>query len=186
MYNVKSLKKYKYVYIAVLVGFAILSLVLLQEINSLNSFYSFKQTSPLFSGVVASNSSLCAANKSTMILFYANNCQSCATEINAFANVTSRFAISGSVINGSFYSPYFCAYTFNITSYNVNSSSVMAPAGSAEVFTSLSDGKVPFVFFGGVYAEYYKIGGFSSESTAEQQLLKYTCMSINDIAPACQ
>ncbi len=186
MHSVKSLKKYKYVYIAVLVGFTILSFVLLYEIDSLNSFYSFKQTSPIASGVTVSNSSLCTANKSTMIFFYADNCQSCATELSAFTNVTSKFAISGSAANGTFYSSYFCAYAFNITAYNTNASDVMAPPGSESVFASLAQGKVPFVFIGGAYAQYYKIGGFDSEPTAEQQLLQYACMSINDVAPACQ
>ncbi len=188
MYNVKSLKKYKYVYIAVLVGFAILSLVLLQEINSLNAFQSWKPTSPLVSGVSPSNSTLCTANKSTMILFYGNNGQSSVNELNAFVNVTSRFAITGSAVNGTFYSPYFCAYTFNLTAYKINSSDISAPITSIDVFTSLDpSGNYPFVFIGGLYAEYYKIGGFpGGQPEAEQQLLQYICMSINDVAPACQ
>jgi hypothetical protein len=168
--------KYLLVYASILVLFTVIAVFLLLNINYFNNLYSFKQTN-------LNISSLCSQNKSTMIFYYSNGCSSCSLEYAAFRNVTSRF--EGEWISEDFYSPYFCAYDFNITLYNQNQSAVFAPVGAAGVFTTLADGKVPFVFFGGIYSQYYKIGGFSTNTSAEEQLLKYMCLSINNIAPVC-
>ncbi|MCL5009889.1 MAG: hypothetical protein M1433_02855 [Candidatus Parvarchaeota archaeon] len=176
MSRVKIAKRSVYVYSIVIAVFLGLSIYFIFEIYSVSNLYSFKQTFQNISG-------LCSINKSTVILFYGNNCPSCQTELNAFINVTSSFA--GSWLDGRYYGPYFCAYEFNITAYNENSSSVFAPAGSIQIFTSLSN-RIPMLFIGGLYAQYYKIGGFSSLAAAEQQILDYICMSINYVAPTCR
>ncbi len=177
MSRVKAARKYVLVYAIILVVFAAISAFLLLNINSLNNLYTFKQTALNMSG-------LCSQNKSTMIFYYGNSCPSCSTEYTAFVNVTSRF--EGFWTGGSFESPFFCAYKFNVTAYNQNQSAVFAPAGAAGIFDALAESKVPFVFLGGEHSQYYKIGGFSTLSDAEQQLLQYMCASINDIAPACK
>jgi hypothetical protein len=175
MNRVRIAKRLLYVYIAVIVVFAVLSVYLLIRVYSLDNLYSFKQTFQNISG-------LCSPNKSANILFYGNNCASCMSELSAFTNVTSAFG--GSWIGNKFYGPYFCAYKFNVSQYNIDPSSVQAPAGSIQLFSSLSD-RVPMVFIGGIYSQYYKIGGFTSIATAEQQLKTYICRSINDVAPTC-
>jgi hypothetical protein len=156
---------------------AVFSFLLFEEISSLNGVYSFKQTYVNVSG-------LCSQNKSTMIFFYGNNCPSCSLEYAAFRNATSEFI---GVWNGdSFLSPYFCAYDFNITAYNQNQSSIFAPVGAANIFESLSSGRIPFLFLGGLYTQYYKIGGFQDYTTAYQQIMNYICLSIKNVAPVCR
>lgn len=176
MFRLKGRKKIIAVYAALLIFLVGLSAYLFFDVSYLNSLHAFKQTD-------INISSLCSQNKSTMIFYYDNNCQSCSTEYSAFRNVTSEFA--GTWTNDSFFSPYFCAYDFNVTAYNKNATSVFAPYGAVDVYNSLSGGNVPFVFLGGEYTQYYKIGGFSTYADAKQQLLSYMCKSINNIAPVC-
>ena len=171
------LRRYAYIYALIIVILVVFSFLLFEDITSLNSTYSFKRT-------YVNTSGLCSQNKSVMVFFYGNNCPTCSLEYTAFRNATSAFA--GSWGGDSFFSPYFCAYDFNITAYNQNQSSVFAPTGVANVFESLSDGRIPFLFLGGIYAQYYKIGGFQDDTTAYQQIMNYICLSINDVAPVCR
>lgn len=175
MNRLKTAKKLLYIYVVIIVAFAGFSAYLLIRVYTLDNLYAFQPTLQDISG-------LCSQNESTMILFYGNNCASCQTELDAFTNVTSSFG--GSWIGGQFYGPYFCAYEFNITQYNLDPSSVVAPAGSIQLFSSLSN-RIPTVFLGGMHLQYYKIGGFISLTQAKQQLKTYICKSINDIAPSC-
>lgn len=176
MNRVKIARSSLYVIIIVIIVFAVFSAYLLYRIHSLDSFYSFKTTYQNISG-------LCTTNESTMILFYGSNCPSCQLEDSAFTNVTASF--NGSWLSqDQFRGLYFCAYKVNLTQYNADPSSLQAPAASVQIFAALST-RVPTVFIGGLYTQYYKIGGFTSASSAESQLLHYMCASINYVAPAC-
>lgn len=176
MYKVKGMKKIILIYVVIIAFFSVLSVFLFFDVNSLSSTYAVQTTNMNISG-------LCTQNKSVMILYYGNSCQSCSSELQAFENISDKFG-SGSVENNTFLSPYFCAWDFNISAYNLNKT-VDVPSGALNLFAALSDSRIPFIFFGGTYAQYYKIGGFSSETLAEQNLLKYMCLSINNVAPAC-
>ena len=176
MFKVKRGKRIILIYSAIIIFFGMLSVFLFLDINSLNSTYAFQTANINISG-------MCTQNKSVMVFYYANDCSSCATEYQAFQNVTSRFG-TGSVENYTFQSPYFCAWDLNVSAYN-KGQTINAPAAAIEVFSTFSQSKVPFVLFGGVGVQYYKIGGFSTESTAVQDLLHYVCLAINNIAPAC-
>ena len=170
MYN--KAKKYVYPYvilIAVLVG---LSVFLFFQVEFYNGLYSVHTAN-------INVSDLCTANKTSMLFFYSDNCQSCKTEYSAFRNTTSLFGLwSGD----RFYSQYFCAYSVNMSQYAVNSSDVFAPPESISIFDAYSGSRVPFIVFGG---RYYKIGGFQSSADADSEILKYVCLSINSTTGQC-
>lgn len=175
MYKAKGIPKFVWVYVTIIIIFSVFSVYLIFDIQAINASYAFKQTDINMSG-------LCSTNVSTMIFFYGNNCPSCGLEKNAFQNVTSEF---GNWSGDLFHSIFFCAYNFNITAYNTNQTNVLAPSGTATVFESLANGRIPFLFLGGEHTQYYKIGGFTTTANADQQLLQYICASINNVAPAC-
>ena len=174
MYN--KARKYLYVYIVIIAIVAGLSAYLMYQINGYGSLYALHYT-----GINASG--LCTANKSTAILFYGNNCQSCLNVYSAFINTTSLF--SGLWQGQTYYGQYLCAYAFNVTAYNANQSSVSAPVQSVNIFNSLSKDRIPMLFFSGPGGELYKIGGFENATASDNSILKYLCVALNDSAPQC-
>ena len=162
-----------YVYAGLLAAIVVVIIVTLLQISSLDNLYSFHQTYINMSG-------FCSAGEPTLLMFYGNSCKTCGLELSSFINTTSLFGIWQ---NQRFYSSYFCAYAINITQYDINQSSVFAPPESASVFQQVSDNRIPLLVFNG---EYYKIGGFTSASTANSDILEYTCKVINQSAPQCR
>lgn len=161
-----------YVYSGLLVIILAVIVITLIQINNLDSLYAFHTANLNMSG-------FCGSGLPTIMLFYGNSCSSCGTELSSFVNTTSLFGIWQ---GQRFYSSYFCAYSFNVSAYDSNQSSVFAPAQSPSVFNTLSDGKIPLLVFNG---EYYKIGGFNTASSADSSILEYICKVINSSAPEC-
>ena len=112
------------------------------------------------------------------MIYYSDSCRTCASTLGSFENATSLFGLWE---NNTFYSGYFCAWTFNISAYNGNSSTD-TPYAAVSVFNQIGKDMVPMVVFNG---RYYKIGGFADNRTAYDEILKYVCLSINNSAPQC-
>ncbi len=160
---------------AVLIGVVIF---LVFQINSINALYAVHST-------YINESGLCSpANKTTMLLFYASSssCPSCSVEYKAFINDTTLLGIWSNDTQGSIFVGPFCAYAVNLTLYNENQSAVFAPLSSISIFEEFSQDNVPFIVFGGKYS---KIGGFSNQKVADEQILNYICLSINNSLPQC-
>lgn len=158
---------------AALIG-VILFLVL--QINSVNALYAIHSANINESGLCYPN------NKTTVMLFY-GSCPSCKAEYDAFMNATQFFGIwQNSTPGPRFYGP-FCAYSVNLTLYNENQSAVFVPLKALDIFNQYSQNNIPFVVFGG---KYYKIGGFSNETSAEETIFKYVCLSINNSYQTCR
>ena len=161
---------------AVLIG---ISIFLALQIDSLSAFYAVHSTYINESGACS------PSNKSTMMLFYGSfsSCPSCSAEYEAFMNETAFFGIWQNDTPGPrFYGP-FCAYAVNMTLYDQNQSAVFAPIDAISIFQQFSQNDVPFIVFGG---EYSKIGGFSNQTVAEEQIFKYICLAINNSAVQCK
>ena len=166
------LTKFKYyIYSVIILVILMLSIFSYYNTYSLNNLYSFHETNLNMSG-------LCSPNIPSFVIYYADNCKTCTVTIDSFQNVTSLFGLWG---NGTFYSGYFCAWKFNISAYNRNITSNL-PDSAITLFDQIGADRVPLIVFNG---RYYKVGGFSNNQTAYNNILKYICLSINESLPQC-
>jgi hypothetical protein len=115
---------------------------------------------------------------SSVVIYYADNCKTCASTLDSFQNVTSLFGLWE---NNTFYSGYFCAWKFNISAYNSDVTSNL-PDSAVYVFNQIGVDRVPLIVFNG---KYYKVGGFSNNKTAYSDILNYICLSVNESMPQC-
>ena len=160
-----------YLYATIIAVLLIIAIFFYYQTYSLNSLYSFHETNLNMSG-------LCSQNTPSLVIYYADNCRTCTDTIDSFQNVTSLFGLWG---NNTFYSGYFCAWKFNISAYNSNTTNDL-PDAAISIFNQIGMDRVPMIVFNG---KYYKIGGFSNNQTAYNNILKYICLSINESMPQC-
>ncbi len=161
-----------YAYAAFAVFIVVVTVFLVDRVDYFDSLYAFHSAD-------INVSYLCNGGEPSVVLFYGPNTTSTYTEIGSFVNTTSLF---GLWTGDRFYSGYFCAWKFNVSAYNQNASSVDAPLSAMNLFDQLSQGRVPLIVFNG---EYYKIGGFTNATAADNEILRYICLSINSSAPQC-
>ncbi len=160
-----------YVYSLIIIVLVILSVFFYYQTYSINKLYSFHKISINMSG-------LCSPNMSSVVIYYADNCKTCASTLDSFQNVTSLFGLWE---NNTFYSGYFCAWKFNISAYNSDVTSNL-PDSAVYVFNQIGVDRVPLIVFNG---KYYKVGGFSNNKTAYSDILNYICLSVNESMPQC-
>ncbi len=170
MYKAKLLS---YIFVIVIIFSLVIIFYLYSQIQILNKLYQINKADINMSG-------WCINGTPTEVLYYGNNCPSCDQVYSAFMNTTSLFGLWQ---GNRFYSGYFCAYSINLTAYNLNQSSIFAPPGAINLFETLSDQRIPLLVFNG---EYYKIGGFSNATEADTEILKYICLTLNNRASQCQ
>ncbi len=163
-------KKNYYVYFIIITLIVLTGLFFYYQNYSLQKTYEFHRINLNMSG-------MCSPGKPAFVIYYADNCKTCTSTLNSFKNVTSLFGLWG---NNTFYSGYFCAWTFNISSYNENLSNV--PYTAISLYNSVGKNLVPMIIFNG---EYYKIGGFKNNETAYYDILHYICISTNNSEPQC-
>ena len=160
-----------YVYYAIIIVLVMLSIFLYYQNYYLSNLYSFHKTDLNMSG-------LCSPKMPSFVIYYADNCRTCASAVNSFQNVTSLFGLWS---NNTFYSGYFCAWKFNISAYNNNLTNNI-PDSAISLFNQIGINRVPLIVFNG---EYYKVGGFTNNETAYNQILNYICLSVNESLPQC-
>ncbi len=164
-------RKVYYIYLAFAVAVILVSVFLYYQNYTLQQLYAFHSTDINMSG-------LCSPGKPSLVLYYADSCKTCTSTLDSFENATSLFGIWG---NNTFYSGYFCAWVFNISTYNQNISDNI-PDSAVEIYNSLGKNLVPMIVFNG---KYYKIGGFKNNQTAYNDIIKYICLSTNESEPEC-
>ncbi|MCL4373044.1 hypothetical protein M1384_03205 [Candidatus Parvarchaeota archaeon] len=160
-----------YLYLAIILVLVMLSIFFFYQNYSLNRLYSFHKADLNMSG-------LCSPNMPSFVIYYADNCRTCASTVNSFQNVTSLFGLWS---NNTFYSGYFCAWKFNISAYNNNITNNI-PDSAVLLFNQIAVNKVPLIVFNG---KYYKVGGFTDNETAYNEILNYICLSVNESLPQC-
>ncbi len=161
-----------YVYSLIILALVVISIFFYYQTYSFDALYAFHSTDLNVSG-------LCSSGEPSLIIYYANNCRTCTSTLDSFENVTSLFGLWS---NNTFYGGYFCAWDFNISAYNQNSTSYNVPDAAISLFNQIPGDRVPLIIFNG---KYYKVGGFTNNQTAYQDILKYVCLSINESAPQC-
>ncbi len=166
-------KAYFYIFVAVLTIAIVVTIYLYVQVLSLSETYNVHASDFNMSG-------WCQPGKPTEVIYYGSDCPACISVYDSFINITSLFGIWQ---GDRFYSGYFCAYAINLTAYNENLSNIFAPPEAIPLFQSVSDGRIPLLVFNG---EFYKIGGYTTNSTADASILKYICATINSSAPECQ